>query len=154
MKLFPNKPCRRSTLIWAVGCLFGLIISPLTYNIYSFFVPTPGNVVALNSDTINKVAQACKLLHHNSDLMGRYSHYTTPHTKQELFCMECSGSKVYEDDTLLDEPIDDGKTKLSQVHDDSSEINSSVGRIINSLSIQHHTLSIHLQRLRDQSYPK
>ena len=154
MKLFPQKPCRRSTLIWAVGCLFGLVISPLTYNIYSFFVPTPGNVVALNSDTINKVAQACKLLHHNSDLMGRFGHYIIPHTKQELFCMECSGNKVYEDDTLLDEPIDDGKTKLSQVHDDSQEINRAIGSIINSLSIQHETLNNNLQRLRDQSYPK
>ncbi len=147
-KLMNYRPTLRS---WAIGVLSGLLISPLSYNVYSLFVATPGNVVARNSDTINKIAEACDLLHRNSDLMGRYAHYTKPHIGTESFCMECSGSKVYEDDIPLDEPIDDAQTKLSQVHDDSVEINKAISSIISSLLIQNDTLDNNLRRLRTQS---
>jgi len=134
--------------------MFGLAISPLTYNIYSYFAPTPGNVVALNSDTINKMAIVCDLLHGNSDIMARYSHYLAPHTKLELFCMECTGNPGERDEMLLEEPIDDGKTKVAQVHDDYKEINKSMTGLIQALNVQRETLSIALQRMKDQSYPK
>ena len=111
-------------------------------------------MVARNSDTINKIAIACDLLHKNSDTMGRYAHYLAPHTKTEMFCMECSGTENYNEDMMLDEPIDDSKTRLSQVNDDSVEINKAVGTMIHSLVIQHETLNRTLRRLRDQSYPK
>jgi len=158
MNMFRNRlrsNVIRFLWIWGFGCIVGtmltfFIISPLTYSVYSLYVPTPGNVVALNSDTINKAAIVSDLLHRNSDLMGRYSHYTTPHPpgKETLFCMECSGSTVYSDEVVLDEPVDDSSMKLSQVYADATEINKAVATIIQSLSIQHETLSMNLEKLR------
>ena len=150
-ELIKHRPSLRS---WSIGLLSGLLIYPLSYAILSHFVSTPGNVVALNSDTINKVAFACDLLHKNSDIMGRYAHYTVPHTETQMFCMECSGNENYDEEMILDEPIDDLKTRLSQVHKDSLEINKSVATIVNALLIQNETLNNNLRRLRDQSYPK
>ena len=155
MRFFPITPFRRSALILGTGLLFGLVISPLTYNIYSFFVPTPGNIVALNSDTINRAGLVCDLLHTNSDIMGRFSHYIKPHTKMELFCLECSGGiRISNDDLLFDEPIDSPRTGLSQVYKDAREVNNSMAQIQMSLETQRNTLSNNLQRLRDQSYPR
>ena len=152
------KKSVKSFVIWGLGCTFGLLASPMSYNIYSSLAPTPGNVVALNTDTINKIAISCDLLHRNSDLMARYSHYSTPHPidTEIPFCMECSGAEFKEEDLDLGEPKDDFYVRLSQVHKDASEVNKSVGLIINSLLIQNETLSHHLGQLRerDPSYPK
>lgn len=160
MNMFRNRlksNLIRFLWIWGFGCVFGamltfFVISPLTYSVYSLYVPTPGNVVALNSDTINKAAIASDLLHRNSDLMGRYSHYTTPHPagKETLFCMECSGSTVYSDEVPLDKPTDESSMKLSQVYKDATEINKAVICIIHGLSIQHQTLIANLKRLREK----
>ena len=151
----PGTDKRSKLRSWAVGLLCGLMFSPLSYNIYSFFVSTPGNVVAMNSDTINKSAIACELLHGNSDIMSRFTHFTAPHPAgvEMMLCPECSGSEMPLDDTLLGEPVDTFKTKLSQVHSDSEEINDSVGRIISSLIIQKETLEFHLDHLRKNASP-
>mgnify|MGYP001206974772 CR=1 FL=1 len=148
------KKSVKSFVIWGLGCTFGLLVSPMSYNIYSSLVATPGNVVALNTDTINKIAIACDLLHRNSDMMGRYSHYLTPHYQQELFCMECSGQECETEHLGLGEPTDDFYVRLSQVYDDSREINRSLGSMINALAVQNETLHNNLQKLRDQSHPK
>jgi len=160
MNLFRDsiKKSAKSFVIWALGCAFGLFVSPISYNMYSSLVATPGNVVALNTDTINKIAISCDLLHRNSDLMARYSHYSQPHPidAEIPFCMECSGAEFEEEDLDLGKPKDDFYVRLSQVYDDASEVNKSVGLIINSLLIQNETLTHHLGRLRerDPSYPK
>ena len=141
----PGTDKRSKLRSWAVGLLCGLMFSPLSYNIYSFFVSTPGNVVAMNSDTINKSAIACELLHGNSDIMSRFTHFTAPHPAgvEMMLCPECSGSEMPLDDTLLGEPVDS----------DSEEINESVGRIISSLIIQKETLEFHLDHLRKNASP-
>ena len=59
------KKSVKSFVIWGLGCAFGLLASPMSYNIYSSLAPTPGNVVALNTDTINKIAISRDLLHPN-----------------------------------------------------------------------------------------
>lgn len=152
------KKSVKSFVIWGLGCTFGLLASPMSYNIYSSLAPTPGNVVALNTDTINKIAISCDLLHRNSDLMARYSHYSQPHPidVEVPFCMECSGAELEIEDLGLGEPKDDFYVRLSQVYKDASEVNKSVGLIINSLLIQNETLAHHLKKLRehDPSYPK
>ena len=152
------KKSVKSFVIWGLGCTFGLLVSPMSYNIYSSLAPTPGNVVALNTDTINKIAISCDLLHRNSDLMARYSHYSQPHPidVEIPFCMECSGAEFEEEDLDLGEPKDDFYVRLSQVYDDASEVNKAVARIVNSLLIQNETLTHHLNQLRerDPSYPK
>ena len=158
MNVFKNsiKKSAKSFIIWGLGCAFGLLASPMSYNIYSSLVATPGNVVALNTDTINKIATACDLLHRNSDMMGRYSHYLSPHPidAEIPFCMECSGAEFEEEDLDLGNPKDDFYVRLSQVYDDSREINRSLGSMINALAVQNETLNNALRRLRDQSYPK
>lgn len=147
------KKSVKSFVIWGLGCTFGLLASPMSYNIYSSLAPTPGNVVALNTDTINKIAISCDLLHRNSDLMARYSHYSQPHPAgvETPFCMECSGAELEIEDLGLGEPKDDFYVRLSQVYKDASEVNKSVGLIINSLLIQNETLAHHLKKLRDNA---
>ena len=143
---------KHKAITLCVGFVLGFAISPLSYSIYSLFVPTPGNTVALNSDTINQVAKACDLLHRNSDLIGRFSHYILPHPPNivTMLCPECSGAAEHQDDTVLPAPVDDSKTKLSHVHADSQEVNGGVRRIVQSLSIQYHTLKMNLDRLREK----
>jgi len=147
------KKSAKSFIIWGLGCAFGLLVSPLSYNIYSSLAPTPGNIVSLNTDTINRIAKSCDLLYENSDLMARYSHYSTPHPVgvEIPFCMECSGGESNREDFGLGEPKDEFYVRLSQVYDDALEVNTAVGRIVSSLLIQNETLNIHLNQLRNNT---
>ena len=155
MNLFRDsiKKSFKSFVIWGLGCAFGLLVSPMSYNIYSSLAPTPGNIVALNTDTINKIAISCDLLYHNSDLMARYSHYSKPHPAgvETPFCMECSGAECKKEDLDLGKPKDDFYLRLSQVYDDAEEVNDAVARIAQSLLIQNETLTNHLKQLRDNA---
>ena len=150
-ELIKHRPTLRS---WSIGLLSGLLISPLSYAVYSYFVSTPGNVVSLNTKNVNSVGQACDLLFSNSDLLMRYAHYTVPHTEFVNMCPECGDTQVHPETLEYGTPTDTFKTKLSDVYQDSEEIDKGLQRIIHSLLLQRQTLSRNLERLRGNNSQK
>jgi len=112
-------------------------------------VATPSSIICINSDTINKIGRLSEVMHDNSDMMMRFSHYLTPHTTIVPVCPECGGRHNVPQRAVYIDPVDDGQGTLDDLRSDALELNNSVARILASLMNQHVTLRNTLTKLRD-----
>lgn len=143
---------RKTILSVALGIVVGFAISPLAYTVYSAFLPTPGGVVEMNSNTLNSAAMAMELLSSNSDIMQRFAHYQNGHEgyPETMLCPECSGNQHIVDHQEQTEPYNEPTTRLAQVYDDAKEMNLAVRSILQSLLIQQDALQLSLERHRNE----
>ena len=142
---------RKHILGFCIGIVLGFLATNLLYILYCVFLPTPGDIVSMNSATLNDVARVSEILHENSDLMSRFAHYQVPHDDVPyMLCPECS------DNVFISPIVDYGSernsphTTIIEVYDDALEMHNAISAIKVSLLVQQETLRKSLERHRNE----
>lgn len=135
---------------------FNLILIGLLFYVGKAVFLEEQTVRDINTDTIILIGDLCDLMHDNSDLMMRFSHYTNRHHPSEevWFCPECSmgNTSIIGKDNTTDTPQNPvrwwpGNYRQS-LSKDAQEVRSGILGISGGLLIQKETLTRTLDRLR------
>ena len=141
-------------LALGVGFIACFVLTPFFDMVLETTYTSTKEIKNINTAIMSKGMLLSKQLSHNSDLMMRYSHYTTPHPEgeQQMGCPECGDNRtrhMHSDNPPSLPPVSLPDT-MGQLERDAHEINNLLGTYISCLQHQETALSFHLDALRKQ----
>ena len=145
-------------LALGVGFLACFILTPFFDMVLETTYTSTKEIKNINTAIMDKGMILSKQLSHNSDLMMRYSHYTTPHPEgeQQMGCPECGGNRIKH--AHIGHPPPTPPVSLpdtmDQLERDAHEIDNLLGTYISCLQHQETALSFHLGELRKRNKGK